>query len=1181
MANPISTHRITSIKTKLTLTVLVTVTLLLVAMLWVLYLYVHSIMSKSIMSQQATLVTEIADQLDGRIQLARHQLSLATTEIDSRSIHDPKKLDHILNNVSSIQMIFDGGFLVVGADGKVLSEQMGLPDLLGSDLSFRNYVSEAMKTGKPVLSSPFRLSVPPHIPMIAMAVPVRDNSDRILCLLVGYHTLGTDQFLTNLSTKHLGTGGYLYLLHGRTILMHPDKSRILETIPQGANAGIDKALQGFEGSLQNVNSKGKHMLSSFKRIGETGWILGANIPYDEAFKPLSTLARNAVVIALIGVVISLLIVWYVARRLTHPIRQLTSHVDAVNAAEYAWRPIELRTGDEIERLADAFNAMMNEVTIAKQQLKEEKDFYSGIIQNTAAPLFVLDRNHTVIFWNNAMATLTGKSSLQMTGTRQQWSPFYPEKRPVLADLVLDKSMDMVDVYYNSHSMSQYTDGSPRAEGWYDNLGGKRRYIFFEAAPVCNSSNEVVAVVETLEDITDRKLAEEETAAHNSFLQTIIDAIPNPIFYKNSSGLYVGCNRAFTSFFGKEPTEIFGHSLLDIMPEEYANASMYNDRLILESGHGTQYESELMRGDGSVRTVLISKAPYSHGDGVIAGIVGAFVDVTEQRTMDEQIRKMSRAIEQSPATIVITDVNGDIEYVNPKFCQTTGYTAEEALGKNPRVLKSGEMQPEGYSELWTTISSGREWRGEFHNKRKDGTLFWEFASISPLFGKDSQVVGYLAIKEDITDRKLIEAKLAQNSFELEAKHEELEQLFMQVEHAKREWEQTLDHLRDFVILTDPEHRIIRFNKLLADISGKTYDNIIGVDWRELINDSGFRFVSFNGQNGEVFHQRSGRSYDIVIYPINENGAATGHVISINDTTDLRATTQELEKAYAELKEAQLQIFQQEKMASIGQLAAGVAHEINNPMGFISSNLGTLNKYIDRLAEFIGAADQSMIACAGSDVADKLKEVRKRLKVDYVIDDSRQLIAESQDGAGRVRRIVQDLKSFSRVDQAECALINLNEALETTINIAWNEIKYVATLNREFGDIPQIKCFPQQLNQVFLNLLVNAAHAIGENQGSITVRTWSEAENVLVSVSDSGCGIPDEIQKRIFEPFFTTKEVGKGTGLGLSISYDIIRKHGGEITVESEVGRGTSFIVRLPVDGVETDGEISASPANDVK
>ena len=685
---------------------------------------------------------------------------------------------------------------------------------------------------------------------------------------------------------------------------------------------------------------------------------------------------------------------------------------------------------------------MTEDLKVNNTLQDENVFLKAIIQNAAAPIFVIDSSHTIIFWNNALAQLTGKSSLQMVGTRHQWVPFYPAQRPVLADLVIDQQFNHADKYYAPHSYTLLTEESLRAEGWYDNLGGKRRYIFFEATPIKNSSNEIIAAVQTLEDITDRKIAEERTVDRNLFLQEVIDAIPNPVYYKDVQGVYLGCNDSFKNFFGKTADEIIGQTLQDILPESYSGQSTRKDHSIIESGMSIQFETEMVRGDGIVRTVFASKAPLSRSDGSLAGIVGSFVDITEQRDSDENIRKMSRAIEQSPATIVITNVDGVIEYANPKFSETTGYSKEEAIGQNPRILKSGEMPASGYAEMWKTLSAGKEWRGEFHNKRKDGTLYWELASISPLFDKDGSLSGYLAIKEDITERKRIDAELLKSRLDLEGKHGELE------------------------------------------------------------------------------------------------------------------------KAYSELKNAQLQIFQQEKMASIGQLAAGVAHEINNPMGFISSNLSSLFKYIDKLTEFIAVADQSLIECAGSREAEKLNDIRKKLKIDYIKDDARQLIAESLDGASRVRRIVQDLKSFSRIDQVEQTMINLNEALETTINIAWNEIKYVATINKEFGNIPLIKCFPQQLNQVFLNLLVNAAHAIGENQGAITVRTWSEDELVCVSVTDTGCGIPDEIKQRIFEPFFTTKEVGKGTGLGLSISYDIIRKHGGEITVESEAGKGTTFVVRLP-------------------
>jgi two-component system NtrC family sensor kinase len=282
-------------------------------------------------------------------------------------------------------------------------------------------------------------------------------------------------------------------------------------------------------------------------------------------------------------------------------------------------------------------------------------------------------------------------------------------------------------------------------------------------------------------------------------------------------------------------------------------------------------------------------------------------------------------------------------------------------------------------------------------------------------------------------------------------------------------------------------------------------------------------------------------------------------------ELQKSIDEHEQSEDTLKAMQAQIIQQEKMASIGQLAAGVAHEINNPMGFITSNLSSLGKYAEKLDIYIAALQKSLYECPNHPGIEELDALRQKLKVDYIVSDVVQLVSESLDGANRVRRIVQDLKSFSRIDQAEEAHTNLNQALETTINIAWNEIKYIATLDREFGEIPEILCNPQQLNQVFLNLLLNAAQAM-EQQGVITVKTWAEPGWVCVSVADTGKGMSEEVRKRVFEPFYTTKSAGKGTGLGLSISADIIRKHHGDIAVDSVPGKGSTFTVRLPVKKV---------------
>ena len=274
------------------------------------------------------------------------------------------------------------------------------------------------------------------------------------------------------------------------------------------------------------------------------------------------------------------------------------------------------------------------------------------------------------------------------------------------------------------------------------------------------------------------------------------------------------------------------------------------------------------------------------------------------------------------------------------------------------------------------------------------------------------------------------------------------------------------------------------------------------------------------------------------------------------------TTKLEEAYEDLKRSHNQILQQEKMAAIGQLAAGVAHEINNPTGFISSNLGTLEKYIERLAECLREEGEILAECAAPEPLARSHAIRKRLKIDYVVKDAAELINESREGTERIKKIVQGLKNFSRKDQDDCQLANINDCLESTLNIVWNELKYKATVRKELGELPLTACYPQQLNQVFMNLLVNASHAI-EEKGEILIRTWHEQEVIHVSIADTGCGIPPENLERIFEPFFTTKEVGKGTGLGMSISADIIKKHHGGIVVDSEVGRGTTFTVTIPV------------------
>jgi len=233
-----------------------------------------------------------------------------------------------------------------------------------------------------------------------------------------------------------------------------------------------------------------------------------------------------------------------------------------------------------------------------------------------------------------------------------------------------------------------------------------------------------------------------------------------------------------------------------------------------------------------------------------------------------------------------------------------------------------------------------------------------------------------------------------------------------------------------------------------------------------------------------------------------------------------------------------------------------------MSFINSNLCTLGRYLEKLDEFFSAQSKVIASLVADDSALEISKKREALKIDHIMRDGRELIAESLEGADRVREIVRNLKDFSRPDKEESEHADINECISGAINIVWNQLKYKANLTSELGDIPLIKCYPQQLGQVFMNLLVNASQAI-EKQGEIGVRTWYENGKLLVQITDTGCGIPGENLHRIFEPFFTTKDVGKGTGLGLSVTYEIIKNHNGEIIVESEPGKGSTFTVQLPV------------------
>jgi signal transduction histidine kinase len=273
---------------------------------------------------------------------------------------------------------------------------------------------------------------------------------------------------------------------------------------------------------------------------------------------------------------------------------------------------------------------------------------------------------------------------------------------------------------------------------------------------------------------------------------------------------------------------------------------------------------------------------------------------------------------------------------------------------------------------------------------------------------------------------------------------------------------------------------------------------------------------------------------------------------------------LQTQIAERKQLESRLVQSEKLASIGQLAAGIAHEINNPMAFLASNFGMLERYMDDLFEMLGAYEQAEPALPPAQAV-VLASLRQRIDLLFLKEDIPLLMVESRGGMDRVSKIIQDLKDFSHVEsEQKWERADLRIGLKSTLNIVASQLRQVAEVVTDYGAMPDVECLPSQLNQVFMNLLQNAAHAIGPQRGTITLRCGGDAGEAWIEVADTGCGIPPHVLPRIFDPFYTTKPIGKGTGLGLSLSYGIVQKHGGRIDVETAPGAGTTFRITLPVN-----------------
>ncbi|WP_457350391.1 ATP-binding protein [Roseateles sp. P5_D6] len=634
------------------------------------------------------------------------------------------------------------------------------------------------------------------------------------------------------------------------------------------------------------------------------------------------------------------------------------------------------------------------------------------------------------------------------------------------------------------------------------------------------------------------------------------------------------------------------------PEFADELRRYGQRALAEEGELPAIEIEALTGSGSLR-VLEVKAHRVMLDGQPCAVLTG-QDLSDIRHVQTSLLDIGRVLyqilENNPVATLVIDKSHRVTHWNASCAQLTGRDASEMLGRDDTwrafypearpllvdLILDGNVEQERqrlygrHCQPSPHIANAYEVEGYFPNFGREGR--WLYFTAAPLVDAHGEVVGAIETLQDITRRRQAEDELRRHRNELENMIADRTAELLSTHH---ELEAFLENASVGIIAT-ANQQIQRGNKKFIEMFELGDVPPHGLPTRRLFkSDEDFEALSqiaipVLSRGGSLLHEMevctlAGNTLwvQIIAYVSNPEEPTAGTWWLLQDRTEVRRVQRELELNYERIKqtnnrleEAQNQLLQAEKMASIGQLAAGVAHEINNPIGFVSSNLGSLRGYVQPVFALLALLRKTPADALPRDVREELDRVDAAVDLSFVQEDLPQLLDESEEGLSRVKKIVQDLKDFSRVDHADWQDADLNAGLDSTLNVVMNEVKYKAEVRKDYAVLPPVHCIAAQLNQVFMNLIVNAAHAIKE-RGTITLTTRAEDGWVRIEIADTGSGMSEEVKRRIFEPFFTTKPVGQGTGLGLSLSFSIVQKHGGRIEVDSQPGVGTRFTVWIPL------------------
>ncbi len=927
-------------------------------------------------------------------------------------------------------------------------------------------------------------------------------------------------------------------------------------------------------------------------------------------------------------------------------------------------------------LLEKANKELRTEIIERRKVEKRLRKYELLFSEISDLAYICDTGGNILFVNKAFERLTSHKPEEFVG--RSFAPLFDEEN-------LKKAM-----YFYKRTLE---GESSQFELYFKDTEILCEY---KGLPLLDEDGNITGVIGTARDITDRKRAEEMLEKSRDALlnaQRIAhlgnwewDVIKNEVLGSDE----------FYRIFGLEPQKLqeFAGTYESFLRFVHPDDKEFVDKTVHEALYKKKpfnIDSRIVLGNGLERTVHAQAEVTFDDTGKAVQMRGIAQDITELKRLEDELRKISNAVEQSSGLIVIADAKGSIEYVNPKFTQVTGYTLEEVIGKNPRILKSGKTQPEVYKKLWATITSGGEWRGEFLNKKKNGELYWDETSISPIRNSRGIITHFTAVKEDITKRKQMEEELrilnrslekriAERTAELVKVNEELKSEIVerkQVENALRKNERSLANAQRIAHIGNWEWNIInnelRWSNeiyhifgLIPQMFGATYEAFLNsvhpddrefvkrsvsaalyerkpysIDHRITLPDSSVRFVheeaevifddterpiQMNGTVHDITERKqaeeairlSEAKYRLLLENLpqrifykdrnstyiscNENLARDFHIKpeEIAGKTDYDFVPKELADKYRADDKSVIESGQtmdrEEKYIKNGQelIVHTVKTPVRNEKGDVIGILGVFWDITEKVALQMEAIRNRHLVALGELAAGVGHEINNPMT--GIINCAQILSNKSKEGStekdianriinegNRVANIVHSLLSFamSGKRKGKKSIVGVDDILLDTFILTDAQL-------REEGikvklNIPQklskIVAYPQQIQQVFLNIISNARYALNqkypETHDNKILEVLGEViimdNNPYIKVTfyDHGTGIPANIIDKVLDPFFTTKSRHKGTGLGLSISHSIIKNHGGKILIDSVEGEYTKIIITLPVKGYSED------------